>query len=68
MTLEALRVRIGTQDLLHLLRRWVGLHREASGTIPEFVELAEAISGKRLRGFFQRWLFERAKPAGFGAI
>jgi aminopeptidase N len=62
MTLQALRDKIGTHDLLRILRTWATEHRYAHGDIEEFIALANRISGRHLRGFFYRWLFERGKP------
>jgi aminopeptidase N len=63
LALQALRVKIGTGALLATMRRWAGEHRYGSGTIAEFEALAEAVSGKRLRPLFQRWLYTPGKPA-----
>lgn len=68
MTLEALRVRIGTPDMLALLSDWAAAHRYGSADIGEFVALAEEVSGQRLGGFFRAWLFQRGKPRGYGSI
>ena len=62
MALEALRLKIGTKPLLHVLRAWATDHRYGSGTTKEFIELAEKISGRDLRPFFRRWLYRRGKP------
>ncbi len=62
MTLQALRNKIGTQDLIRILRTWATEHRYAHGDIEEFIALAERVSGDHLRDFFQRWLFQRGKP------
>jgi len=62
MTLQALRDKIGTHDLLRTLRTWATEHRYAHGDIEAFIALANRISGEHLRGFFQRWLFQRGKP------
>jgi aminopeptidase N len=62
MALQALRVEIGTGPMLRLLRTWTVGHRYGSGTIREFVTLAEEVSGKELGPFFQRWLYRRGKP------
>lgn len=62
MTLQALRDKIGTHDLLRILRAWATEHRYGNADIEEFIALADRVSGKHLRGFFQRWLFERGKP------
>ena len=62
MTLQALRDKIGTHDLLRIMRTWATEHRHAHGDIEEFIALADKISGEHLRGFFHRWLFQRGKP------
>jgi aminopeptidase N len=62
MTLQALRDKIGTEDLLRVLRTWAAEHRYGHGDIEAFIALANRISGQHLRGFFHRWLFQRGKP------
>jgi aminopeptidase N len=62
MTLQALRDKIGTHDLLRVLRTWATEHRHAHGDIEGFIALADRISEEHLRGFFHRWLFRRGKP------
>jgi len=62
MALQALRQMIGTKSMLHLLHDWATAHRYGSGTIEEFEDLAEAVSGRGLGPFFQRWLIQRGKP------
>ncbi len=62
MTLQALRGKIGTQDLIKILRTWAIEHRYANGDIEGFIALAERVSGEHLHGFFDRWLFRRGKP------
>ncbi len=62
MTLQALRDKIGTHDLLRIMRTWARQHRYGHGDIEDFIALANKISGEHLRGFFHRWLFQRGKP------
>jgi aminopeptidase N len=62
MALEALRQKIGTKPMLRALREWTAGHRYGSGTIKEFIALAEGVSDRNLGPFFQRWLFQRGKP------
>jgi aminopeptidase N len=62
MALQALRQKIGTRPMLHLLRRWTTEHRHGNATIGQFTELAEEVSGSRLDNLFQRWLYQRGKP------
>jgi aminopeptidase N len=62
MALQALRLKIGTKPMLRVLRTWATEHRYGSGTIKEFIALAEKISGRNLDLLFQRWLYQRGKP------
>ena len=64
MTLHALRLMIGDDDFFRLLRRWVRRNAGGNVTTPEFIALAERISGQDLDDFFQTWLFTPAKPPG----
>jgi hypothetical protein len=64
MTLHALRLEIGDDDFFRLVRRW--FRRNAGGNVatPEFIALAERVSGQDLGAFFDAWLFTPEKPAG----
>jgi aminopeptidase N len=62
MALEALRLKIGTAEMLKTLRRWATGHRYGNADIDQFVALAEEVSGQNLDPLFQRWLYRRGKP------
>lgn len=62
MALQALRQKIGTRPMLHLLRRWTSEHRHGNATIGQFTDLAEEVSGRDLEPLFRRWLYQRGKP------
>jgi aminopeptidase N len=62
MALEALRLRIGTEPMLRVLRTWAIEHRHGSGDIDEFIAVAERVSGRKLEPLFDRWLYQRGKP------
>jgi len=62
MALEALRLKIGTKELLEVLRDWATEHRYGSAEISQFIVLAERVSGQDLHPLFQHWLFEPGKP------
>jgi aminopeptidase N len=62
MALQALRQKIGTRPMLLALRRWTGFNRHYSGTIKQFIEIAEEVSGQQLDALFRRWLYQRGKP------
>jgi aminopeptidase N len=63
MTVQALRNRIGNADFKKLLRAWVSERGEGNGRVGQFERLAERVSGERLDGFFDAWLFTGRKPA-----
>jgi peptidase M1-like protein/immune inhibitor InhA-like protein len=63
MTLHALRVRIGDDAFFRLLGQWVSENAGGTVTTKRFIALAERISGKRLDGLFNTWLYARRKPS-----
>jgi aminopeptidase N len=63
MTLEALRERIGDQQFFAILRHWYAQNRYGNVTTPQFVALAEQVSGQDLDDFFDTWLYQPGKPA-----
>ncbi len=62
-TLHALRLRIGDDAFAALARTWFERHDDATGSTPQFVALAEEISGQDLDAFFQAWLLTPERPA-----
>ncbi|MFZ0323430.1 MAG: M1 family metallopeptidase [Actinomycetes bacterium] len=62
MTLQALRDTIGAAAFDRTLRTWYRDHRDRNGTTPQFVKLAEHVSGQSLHRFFDRWLFTSGRP------
>jgi aminopeptidase N len=66
MTLEALRERIGDPRFFTVMRRWYAEHRYGNVSTPEFIALAEKVSGQDLGAFFNVWLYQPGKPAGLG--
>jgi aminopeptidase N len=65
MTLQVLRHRIGSQDFFTVLRRWARQHAYANGTTPQFIALAEQLSGKDLGTLFDDWLYKAERPSGY---
>ena len=63
MTLHALRLKIGDPAFFRLLKKWTSTYAGGNVTTPQFIALAEHVSGKNLRGFFKEWLFTGARPA-----
>jgi hypothetical protein len=63
MTLQALRTRIGDDAFFRLLKEWVRAHAGGNVATPQFVALAERISGRSLDGFFRAWLYTGRRPS-----
>ncbi|WP_433295599.1 M1 family metallopeptidase [Actinoplanes sp. CA-030573] len=63
MTMHQLRRTVGDAAFFAILRTWYAEHRGGNATTPQFIALAERVSGKQLRAFFQAWLFTPAKPS-----
>ncbi len=63
MTLQQLRLAVGDDDFFRILRRWAASRAGGNVSTPEFIRLAERISGKDLDALFQAWLFTPGKPA-----
>jgi aminopeptidase N len=62
MAVHALRVTIGDDAFFRLLKEWTASRRDGVGSTADLVALAERISGQRLDGLFQAWLYTEAKP------
>jgi aminopeptidase N len=67
MTLQALRMEIGTRSFFRILHVWARTHDNGNGNTPQFIRLAERLSGEELSPLFHRWLFTTTKPAWPGA-
>ncbi|MGW4472246.1 M1 family metallopeptidase [Nonomuraea sp. NPDC004354] len=63
MTLHALRMSVGDDVFFRILKEWADRHKYGHVTTPQFVALAERLSGKDLDPLFNAWLFEARKPA-----
>jgi aminopeptidase N len=62
MTLQALRMRVGDDDFFQILQTWAATHKNGHGTTAKFIALSESISGRRLDGLFNNWLFAVNRP------
>jgi aminopeptidase N len=65
MTLQALREKIGDTDFFELLAEWASQNRYGNVTTPEFIALAEKVSGQELNEFFDIWLYRPEKPTSW---
>jgi len=62
LTLHALRREVGDETFFAILRGWAERHRHGTATTPEFVALAEELSGRELTAFFDAWLYQAELP------
>jgi hypothetical protein len=62
MTLQALRERVGDGDFFTILQTWAATNKNGHGTTAEFIALAQTVSGRRLDGLFNNWLFAVNRP------
>ena len=62
MTVQALRNEVGDDAFWRIVRKWTA-QRDEHGTTPEFIALAERISGQQLDVLFDVSLFTGEKPA-----
>ncbi|HEX2498992.1 MAG TPA: M1 family metallopeptidase [Actinomycetes bacterium] len=62
MTLHQLREEVGDAAFFDILRRWAAVKAGGNGTLDEFVELAEQVSGQQPDKLFRDWLRTTGKP------
>jgi aminopeptidase N len=63
MALQALRNEVGDDAFFDILQTWAASKSGGNGTTPEFIALAERLSGQQLDALFRTWLFTPSKPA-----
>jgi hypothetical protein len=62
LTLYALRRKIGADVCAILLRTYYKKYQDSNAGTQDFIDLAEKISGKKLRDFFDAWLYKEPVP------
>ncbi|MDL4772286.1 M1 family metallopeptidase [Actinomadura xylanilytica] len=62
MTLHALRKAIGDKAFFRLVREWPARYRHGNASTADFIRFSEQVSGKRLGGLFEKWLYTSGKP------
>jgi aminopeptidase N len=62
MALHQLRLAVGDDVFLRILREWTEKNRYGNATIERFQALAEQVSGKDLHALFTTWLFTPGRP------
>jgi aminopeptidase N len=65
MTLQALREKVGEFSFSRIIRDWATQNRYGNVTTPQFIALAESISGLDLANFFDVWLYQEGKPTSW---
>jgi aminopeptidase N len=65
MTVQALRQKVGDDTFFRIMRTWVQDNRYGNVTTPQFIALAERISGLDLGHFFDVWLYQPKKPTSW---
>jgi aminopeptidase N len=65
MTLQALREKIGEAAFGRMLKAWTAENRHGNVATPDLIALAERESGQDLGDFFDVWLYQPGKPAGW---
>jgi aminopeptidase N len=53
---------VGDDAFFKILRAWASEKANANATTPEFIALAERISGKPLGPVFDEWLYGTVRP------
>ncbi|MFE9769212.1 M1 family metallopeptidase [Streptomyces sp. NPDC005808] len=62
LVLYALREEIGRAAFERLERTWVSVHYDGVASTADFEDLASAIAGRDLSGFFKAWLYGEKTP------
>ena len=65
LTLQALREKVGDFTFSRIIRNWATQNRYGNVTTPQFIALAEQISGQDLAHFFDVWLYQAPKPTSW---
>jgi aminopeptidase N len=65
MTLQALRQKVGDFAFFQIMRGWATQNRYGNVTTPQFISLAEQVSGMQLDHFFDVWLYQPEKPTSW---
>lgn len=60
--LHDLRETVGDDVFVQILRTYYARYQYSHATIADFIAVAESVSGRDLKAFFQAWLYEREMP------
>ncbi|MGQ0576860.1 MAG: M1 family metallopeptidase [Pseudonocardia sp.] len=62
MAVHAIRAAVGDEDFVAILRAWLAERAGGTGTVEDFLALAERVSGTELDGVAREWLYDRDRP------
>ena len=62
LTLQALRIRVGTPIFFDILRTYYQRYRNGNATTADFISIAQAVSHRNLHALFESWLYDRSPP------
>jgi aminopeptidase N len=62
LTLHALRERVGDEVFFEILRTYYDRYKYGNAAIPDFIAVAEEVSGEDLAEFFDGWLYAATMP------
>ena len=63
LTLAALRLRVGDDAFFGIMRAYAERFRYGNATTAGFIAVAQQVSGRDLKTFFDEWLYRRPLPA-----
>ncbi|WP_408606861.1 M1 family metallopeptidase [Catenuloplanes japonicus] len=62
LAVHALRLEVGDDAFFTILKTWTAERRNNTAVTADFIALAERVSGRSLRPFFDAWLFRTTQP------
>lgn len=62
MTLHALRLTVGDDTFFRIMQTYFKRYQESNADTNDFITVAQEVSGKDLKDFFQSWLYADAIP------
>jgi aminopeptidase N len=63
MALQNLRVTVGDDTFLAIMRDWAQTRRDGNGSTEDFVAHAERVAGRSLDAVFDTWIYAIGKPS-----
>jgi aminopeptidase N len=62
LTLHALRVKVGDEAFFRILRTYTEQYGNSNASTADFIAIAEKVSDKDLKSFFDAWLYNMKLP------